>query len=122
MRIYALFPVLALAACTSFGAPRPVEVTLSPTHLAVRMSNGEVCHGPRPAGATGGWSGRFVDCSARYDYHVAIHPGTNPVRLVFSEALTALGLQAALVPAADVTISDGSGRDWRYVTPQRIDD
>ena len=41
--------------------------------------------------------------------------------MVFSEALTALGLQSALVPAADVTISDGSGRTWRYVTPERID-
>ena len=121
MRVFALIPALALGACTSFGAPRPADVTLSQTHLTVRMSNGERCIGPRPAGEAGGWSGRFTDCSARYDYNVAIQPGANPVRMVFSEALTALGLQSALVPAADVTISDGSGRTWRYVTPERID-
>ena len=50
MRVFALIPALALGACTSFGAPRPADVTLSQTHLTVRMSNGERCIGPRPAG------------------------------------------------------------------------
>lgn len=119
MRIILLLPVLALAACANYGAPRPVGVTLTTDNLTVRLANGEYCRGPAPStGASAGWSGQLQGCSVSYGYDVAIQPGTNPVRYVLAEVFTAIGLEGVLVPLATVTIHDGAGRDWRFATPE----
>ena len=119
MRKLFFLPLLVVAACGLVQAPRPAQVSLSETNLTVRMGNGEICEGPRPAGATGGWSGRLQGCSAAYDYNIEMDPGTNPLRMVFDEIRGAVGLQGTSVPVAMITISDGSGRDYIYATPER---
>jgi len=119
MRKLLFLPILVLAACSFPQAPRPAQVTLSENNLSVRMANGETCQGPRPAGTSGGWSGRLQGCSTAYDYTIAMEPGTNPLRMVFDEIREAVGLQGTSVPLATVSISDGSGRDYVYATPER---
>jgi len=119
MRHLILLPLLVLSACSLVQAPRPVDVTLTENNLSVRMANGETCQGPRPAGVTGGWSGRLQGCSAAYDYNIAMDPGSNPLRMVFDEIRGAVGLQGTSVPVATITISDGGGRDYIYATPER---
>ena len=119
MRHMFLLPVLVVAACSFAQAPRPVEVTLTQNNLSVRMGNGETCQGPRPMGAGTGWSGRLQGCSAAYDYHIAMQPGANPLRMVFDEIRGAVGLQGMAVPIATITISDGGGRDYVFATPER---
>ena len=54
MRKLFFLPLLVVAACGLVQAPRPAQVSLSETNLTMRMGNGEICEGPRPAGATGG--------------------------------------------------------------------
>jgi hypothetical protein len=119
MRQLFLLPVLVVAACSFPQAPRPAEVSLTQNSLSVRMWNGETCQGPRPTGTSGGWSGRLQDCSAAYDYHIAMASGTNPLRMVFDEIRGAVGLQGTAVPIATITISDGGGRDYIFATPER---
>lgn len=119
MRRLILLPLLVISACSLVQAPRPVNVTLTENNLSVRMANGETCQGPRPAGVTGGWSGRLQGCSAAYDYNIAMDPGSNPLRMVFDEIRGAVGLQGTSVPIATITISDGGGRDYIYATPER---
>ena len=58
-------------------------------------------------------------CSAAYDYNIEMDPGTNSLRMVFDEIRGAVGLQGTSVPVAMITISDGSGRDYIYATPER---
>ena len=120
MRYIPLLPVLALVACANLGTPPPSDVALTNDNLSVRLSNGETCYGPAPAEASGGWSGQLQGCSVAYSYDVAVQPGTNPVRMVLHEIFTAIGLEGALVPLATVTIDDGAGRDWRFATPERV--
>ena len=119
MRRLILLPLLVISACSLVQAPRPVNVTLTENNLSVRMANGETCQGSRPAGVTGGWSGRLQGCSAAYDYNIAMDPGSNPLRMVFDEIRGAVGLQGTSVPIATITISDGGGRDYIYATPER---
>lgn len=120
MRKLIFLPILVLAACSFPQAPRPAQVTLTENTLSVRMANGETCQGPRPAGSgSGGWSGRLQGCSAGYDYHIEMQPGTNPLRMAFDEIREAVGLQGTSVPLATITISDGGGRDYIYATPER---
>jgi len=119
MRTLFFLPLLVVAACSLVQAPRPAQVSLSETNLSVRMGNGEICEGPRPAGAEGGWSGRLQGCSAAYDYNIAMEPGTNPLRMVLDEIRGAVGLQGTSVPVATVTISDSDGRAYVFATPER---
>lgn len=110
-----LATLLALAACAA-GPATPERVTLDATLLTVGMSNGSTCRGPAPAsGAATGWSGRLTGCASTYPYTVEIDPGTNPIRFVLQEILG----DRIIGPLATVTITDATGRDRVFQTPER---
>ncbi len=108
---------LVLAACTQ-GPARPDRVELTRDLLQVRMSDGTVCEGiAHASGAEAGWSGSLTSCPWAYDYVVEIDPQVNPLRFVMEEFFTAIGLDQALRPIADVTIMGEDGRSYRFVSP-----
>jgi len=114
----ALAPVV-LVAC-AIGPAEPRQVALDANLLTVRMSDGSTCLGPAPStGAEAGWSGRLQDCPWDYAYTVEIDEGTNPIRLILTEVFGEFGL---LSPVADVTITDATGRDRVFQTPDRGED
>jgi hypothetical protein len=113
----ALSIVTALAAC-AVGPASPERVTLDADLLSVRMSDGSTCRGPAPAsGFEAGWSGTLTGCAATYPYVVEIDPGTNPIRFVLQEILG----DRIIRPVATVTITDATGRDRVFQTPERIE-
>lgn len=108
----------ALTACATNPAA-PERVTLDPDLLTVAMSDGSTCLGPAPAtGAETGWSGVLTGCASAYPFTVEIDPGTNPVRFVLQEILG----DRIIGPLATVTITDATGRDRVFQTPERIED
>ena len=114
----ALATLTALAAC-AMGPATPEQVTLDADLLSVRMSTGATCRGPAPAsGAETGWSGTLTGCATPYPYTVEIDPRTNPVRFVLQEILG----DRIIGPLATVTITDASGRDRVFQTPERVED
>ena len=113
-----LMTVAALAACAT-GPATPQRVTLDADLLSVRMSDGSTCSGPAPSsGADTGWSGTLTGCASAYPYVVEIDPGTNPIRFVLQEILG----DRIIGPLATVTITDATGRDRVFQTPERVDD
>lgn len=118
-RVLAALSILtALAACAT-GPASPQRVTLDPDLLTVGMSDGSTCRGPAPAtGAGAGWSGTLTGCAAAYPYTVEIDPGTNPIRFVLQEILG----DRIIGPLATVTITEATGRDRVFQTPERIED
>lgn len=118
-----LSPVLALTLTACAQSPaRPVSVDLTRDLLEVRMSDETVCSGPAPAeGAEAGWSGRFEGCAWPYAYDVAIEPGANPLRFALQEVFAAIGLEDALAPLAQVTITDSTGRARVFASPPEVD-
>lgn len=108
----------ALAACAT-GPAAPERVTLDADLLSVRMSDGATCLGPAPAsGFEAGWSGTLTGCASPYPYVVEIDPGTNPIRFVLQEILG----DRIIRPLATVTITDATGRDRVFQTPERPED
>lgn len=116
--LIAIATLTALAACAT-GPASPERVTLDADLLSVRMSDGSTCRGPAPAtGADAGWSGTLTGCTSPYPYLVEIDPGTNPVRFILQEILG----DRIIGPLATVTITDATGRDRVFQTPERIED
>ncbi|MGB8624267.1 MAG: hypothetical protein WCD16_15765 [Paracoccaceae bacterium] len=114
-----LLPIaLILAACAGPLGGRPEKVIVSRDMLTDTLSSGARCFGPR-AGATqtaAGWSGTLENCGAAYPYEVTLLPGTNPVRYVLSEVLTALGGETLIAPLAAVEITTPN-RVYRFRSP-----
>jgi hypothetical protein len=106
--------------------PRPVEVSLDRSTLALRLADGARCTAP-VSGIAGRFSttvtgaGTFADCPVPYAYTVTGDPGTNPLRFVLEEGFTVLGLAEAIAPRATVEIAAPDGRRWRFVSPPEAD-
>jgi hypothetical protein len=114
----ALVATTTLAACATAPAS-PERVTLDRDLLTVAMSDGSLCRGPAPGtGAEAGWSGTLTGCAWSYPYRVEIDPGTNPVRFVLQEILG----DRIIGPIATVMITDATGRDRVFQTPERLTD
>ena len=113
-RVLATSALLATFAACATGPATPTRVTLDRDMLTVRMSDGATCRGPAPAeGAATGWSGRLGGCPWTYAYRVEIDPGTNPLRWILEEVLG----EGVLSPIATVTITEPSGRQRVFETP-----
>jgi hypothetical protein len=107
-----------LAACAT-GPATPERVTLDATLLTVGMSDATTCLGPAPdTGAETGWSGTLTGCATPYPYVVEIDPGTNPVRFILQEFLG----ERLIRPLATVTITDATGRDRVFQSPEPVTD
>lgn len=112
----ALATLATLAACAT-GPAAPERVTLDATLLSVGMSDGTTCLGPAPdAGAGTGWSGTLSGCASPYPYTVEIDPGTNPVRFILQEIFG----DRLIRPLATVTITDATGRDRVFQSPEPL--
>jgi hypothetical protein len=115
-----LAPLLLLAACVTTapgGALDPVSARLSNEGLAVRMSNGLTCRGGAAPAGTRAWTGTLAGCPEGWRYRVALQDRTNPARFIVEAVLTALTLEDALAPAAEVQVFDPSGLATVFVSP-----
>jgi hypothetical protein len=114
-----LLPVvagLALSACAMAPAAlRPISAQLTPEVLVVRMSDGRLCRGARPA--EGGWRGPLNGCPDGWRYAVDLDERTNIARALVEAVLTALTLEGALSPLAEVTVTGPDGRTTAFVSP-----
>lgn len=112
----ALIGVLAvvLAACVPMGPPRPVEARLTPERLEVRLSDGTRCITPWAAG-----SGRMEECGGGLDWRVEPEARPGLLRRMVEELTQAIGMEKALVPMADVTLTSADGRVTRFASPPR---
>lgn len=111
--------ILATLAACAMGPATPERVTLDATLLSVGMSDGSTCLGPAPeTGAQTGWSGTLTGCASAYPYVVEVDPGTNPVRFILQEILG----DRLIRPLATVTITDASGRDRVFQSPEPVTD
>lgn len=119
----ALFLVAALSACVPTAptvggpAPRPVSAALaSDGALRVNLSNGRVCRGGVPPEGTRYWTGSLGGCEG-WSYAVRLDERTNPARYIVEVVLTALTLDAALAPVAEVTVTDPAGLSTVFASP-----
>jgi hypothetical protein len=123
---FVLSLVVVVTGC-AVQAPRPVEVSLDRSALAMRLSDGSRCTAPvTPVpgrySTTVAGAGTFADCAAPFRYTVTGDPGTNPLRFVLEEAFTAIGLPDAIAPRATVEIAAPDGRSWTFASPPEPDD
>lgn len=123
MRPLTLLPIAAAAALVAcaMNPPRPLSVSLTEAMLEVPMSNGTICTGNAPEGASAGWSGTFESCPTPYGYTVEIDTRTNPFRYVLEEVFTALGGPDVIRPLATVTITDATGRTRTFASPTPVE-
>lgn len=106
---YAMLLPLALLACGN-SAPRPEAARLSADQLHLVLSDGSSCHAPIGVG-------RMPLCGAGYDYRVELVQNPNLLRKLLDGAFGALGAQGLLAPMGVVTVVDGAGREYRFVSP-----
>lgn len=115
MRLMMLGLPLVLAACVApVATPEPQDARLSDTVLTVALSDGTRCTADWRA--TGG-QGQFSDCAAPLSYQVTEVENPNILRKLWVELVGALGADGVAPPMADVTLTSGTGRTWRYVSP-----
>jgi hypothetical protein len=121
MRRLSVLLTLALVACTTTEAPTtgmsPREATLSSQKLTVRMSNGSTCVGGVLADGTRSWGGPLAGCPEGWRYRVQLSSATNPARFIVEEVLTALTIEDALAPRAEVTVTDPNNNATTFVSP-----
>jgi len=118
-RVIATTLTLALLGACATGPATPTRVSLDRSLLTVTMSDATTCRGPAPAqGAETGWSGTLTGCAWAYPYTVEIDPRTNPIRFVLEEVFG----DSIIAPVATVTITDATGRDRVFQSPQPVED
>jgi hypothetical protein len=120
-RLVLLFP-FALAACVATPeAPTagmtPREAVLSTKQLSVLMSNGKTCFGGVLTDGAKSWNGPLAGCPEGWRYRVVLSDSTNPARFIVEEVLTALTIEDALAPRAEVTITDPNNNATTFVSP-----
>ncbi len=119
-RLLVLLP-LVLAACVATEAPTtgmsPQSVTLSRERLAVRMSNGQTCTGGVLTTGARSWNGPLAGCPEGWRFRVQLSDRTNPARFVVEEVMTALTIEDALAPRAEVTVTDPNNNATTFVSP-----
>jgi hypothetical protein len=118
MRI-AMFPLLALAACSApgWGQPVPQEARLSAQVLTLTLSDGTVCRADWAKAP----SGRMEGCGPGYGYAVRVVENPNLLRQLVTGLTTALGAEGALAPMAEVVITDPAGADRVFVSPPPVE-
>lgn len=118
MRHLLLLPFL-LSACVSTTGPtgsvQPVSARLNSEVLKVRLSNGQTCLGSVAEQGVKAWAGALT-CDG-WRYNVVLSNKTNPARYIVEEVLTALTLEDALAPAAEVAVTSPQSVTTTFVHP-----
>ena len=121
MRPIAVLLPLALAACVttqvSTGGMSPQSAKLTTEKLSVRMSNGQTCVGGVLTDGTRSWGGPLAGCPEGWRYRIVLSDRTNPARFVVEEVLTALELDSALAPRAEVTVTSPTNFATTFLSP-----
>ena len=114
------FVLLGLAACApgSAGMAVPAAARLSTEVLTVTLTDGSVC---RANWAAAGGAGRMEDCGAGFGYAVTVADNPNILRQLADGLVEALGAEGVLAPLAEVVLTDASGRDYIFVSPQPVE-
>lgn len=113
---------LALAGCAMLPPPGPQSAHLTRDRLAVTLSDGSRCIGPRPPDAgPAGWSGQLQDCPVALSYAVQLDPKPNPLRQVVEAVFAVLTIDDQLPAMADVTLRDAAGRSYAFRSPPPLD-
>jgi hypothetical protein len=108
--VLALGLALALGACAAAGPARPVAARMNAEQLTVTLSDGVVCRTPWAAGA-----GRMEPCGL--DWQVAVDGRPNIFRQLFAGLAGALGMEGAVPPMAEVTLTGADGRRHVFASP-----
>lgn len=129
MRLAPLLCLPALAACVEAGGRaggpvagpsdgvRVAEVSIRPSRLAVRMSDGSTCEGLRPEGETGNWSGVTDGCAYALPYTVTFARGGNPARFAIEQGFGTVTEEGAAGPRAEAFVTDVDGVRRLYISP-----
>lgn len=114
------FVMLGLAACApdAAGMAVPAAARLSAEVLTVTLTDGSVC---RANWAASSGVGRMEDCGAGFGYSVSVAENPNILRQLAVGLVEALGAEGALAPLAEVVLTDASGRDYSFVSPQPVE-
>lgn len=116
MRHLLLLPFLVSACVSTTGTVQPVSARLSSDVLKVRLSNGKTCLGGVAQSGTKIWLGEFSGCEG-WKFRVALSNKTNPARYIVEEVMTALTIEDALAPAAEVIITSPASESTTFVHP-----
>ena len=110
-----LLPLALLAACAAPApGPAPQSVRLTETELTLRLTDGTQC--------TTRWDrapkGRMPTCGPGFAYAVTLSDRRpNLLRQLFEGVDLALGGGMGLEPMAKVTVTDSTGRDHVFTSP-----
>ncbi len=111
--------LLFLAACEmpSGTGGEPVSARLSNSGLRVTLSDGRVCRGGTPPEGARRWTGPLQNCPPGWQYQVLLDERTNPARFLVEAVLTALTLEDAIAPMAEVRVIDAQGLTTVFASP-----
>ncbi len=112
----ALMAALGLAACATGRGPDPESAFLSTRGLQVTLSDGQLCHGPRPDGAQR-WHGTLEGCGAAWPYEVQLLERTNPLAALIAAIFRPLGIDHTLAAAGRVRVDTPDGRILVFESP-----
>ena len=124
----ALLPVLLAGCVVTEGIPRAPadgpsatafvsEVTVRPSRLVIRMSDGARCVADRPEGERSGWSGVTSDCGYELPYAVTFARGGVPSRFTIEESFGTTDRDGNPGPRAEVFVTDVDGNRKLFLRP-----
>ncbi|WP_308916918.1 hypothetical protein [Jannaschia sp. LMIT008] len=103
------------------GPARVAEVTIRPSRLSLRMTDGERCEAERPEGVQSGWSGVTGGCRYAMPFAVTFARGGSPARFRIEEPSGTLqgGVPG---PRAEIFVTepDGIRRLFLRPLPERL--
>jgi len=119
-RIAAAFAIATLGfagACTSGRGPEPEGAFLSSARgLELRLTDGQLCRGPRPGDARR-WSGSLEGCRVAWPYEVQLLDRTNPLAALIAASFHPLGIEDTLAAAGWVRVDMPDGRIFIFESP-----
>lgn len=99
-------------------ATRVAEVAVRPDVLVISMTDGARCVARRPKEVRSGWSGITENCGYALPFSVLFFAGAEDMtRFVVEPVGTVIGADGALLPRAEVYITDVDGVQKQFVQP-----